>query len=87
MVRLRLFRTGAKKRPSFRIVAVDRRRRRETRVLQQLGTYDPRGGGTVLVNEGALEGWIAKGAQLSETVDSMLRRRRRIQAAAPAAGA
>jgi small subunit ribosomal protein S16 len=87
MVRIRLFRTGAKKRPSYRIVAVDRRKRRETRVLQLLGTYDPRGGGTVHVNDAAFEGWVSKGAQVSDTVGSMLRRHRRVQAAAPAAGA
>jgi small subunit ribosomal protein S16 len=84
MVMIRLFRTGTTKRPMYRIVAVDRRKRRETRVLEQLGTYDPRGGGGVNVNEPALEGWVSRGAQLSDTVGSLMRRYRRTQAASPA---
>ena len=87
MVMIRMFRTGTTKRPMYRIVAVDRRKRRETRVLEQLGTYDPRRGSAVLVNEPALESWVSRGAQLSDTVNSLMRRYRREQAAAPRADA
>jgi small subunit ribosomal protein S16 len=87
MVRIRLFRTGTNKRPLYRIVAVDRRRRRESRVLEQLGTYDPRGGGGVKINEPAFEGWVSRGAELSDTVGSLMRRYRREQASAPRADA
>jgi len=77
MVKIRLFRTGATKRPSYRIVAVDDRRKRESRVLEFLGTYDPRAEGAVQVKQSALEAWQAKGAQMSDTVKSLLRKQRR----------
>ncbi len=41
-VRLRLKRTGKKKQPSYRVVAVDSRKPRDGRVLEIIGTYDPR---------------------------------------------
>ncbi len=84
MVRIRLFRTGTKKRPMYRIVAVDKRRRRESRVLEQLGTYNPLGGGAISLDEPAFEGWVSRGAELSDTVGSLVRRYRREQGAAPA---
>ena len=45
MVTVRLYRTGAKNNPSYRIVVMDSRKKRQGRVLEQLGTYDPRGSG------------------------------------------
>ena len=42
MVKIRLRRAGAKKRPFYRIVAIDERRQRDGRPLEFLGTYDPR---------------------------------------------
>lgn len=74
MVKIRLFRTGTNKRPTYRIVAVDSRRKRQGRVLQQLGTYDPRGGGNFTLNAPALERWVGKGAQLSPTLQTLVRR-------------
>lgn len=76
MVKIRLFRTGTTKRPMYRIVAVDSRRRRESRVLENLGTYDPRHGGRVTLNDASMEKWLGEGAQASDTVASLLRRRR-----------
>lgn len=84
MVKIRLFRTGTTKRPMYRIVAIDHRSRRESKVLDQLGTYDPCHGGAVSLNEPALDGWVSRGAQLSDTVGSLVKRYRRGQAAAPA---
>jgi small subunit ribosomal protein S16 len=87
MVKIRLMRMGTRGRPTYRIVALDHRRRRETRVLEQLGTYDPCGGGAVRIDEAAFENWVSKGAGLSDTVGSLLRRHRRSQAASAVAGA
>ena len=84
MVKLRLFRTGTHKRPMYRIVAVDQRRKRQGRVLAQLGTYDPLGGGKVSLNDEAVEGWLRRGAQSSDTVRSLIRKHRLAQAAAAA---
>ncbi len=85
MVRIRLFRTGTRKRPMYRIVAMDQRQKRQGRSLEQLGTYDPRGGGSVTLREASLERWLARGAKTSDTVASLLRRHRRQAARAEAA--
>ncbi len=45
MVKVRLYRTGARGKPSYRIVVMDQRKKRQGRVLELLGTYDPRGSG------------------------------------------
>ena len=88
MVRIRLFRTGATKRPSYRIVVMDGRRARQGRFLENLGTYEPRRDGALTLDEPALERWIERGAQMSDTVASLVRRHRRRSASdgdAPAA--
>ena len=74
MVKIRLYRTGAKKRPSYRVVAVDSRTKRQGRVLEYLGTYDPLNDGAVQLRRAAIDAWVAKGAVLSDTVASLLRR-------------
>ena len=84
MVKIRLFRTGTTKRPMYRIVAMDHRKKRQGRSLEQLGTYDPRGGGGISLREDALQKWLDNGAQPSDTVASLLRRHRRQQSAAAA---
>jgi small subunit ribosomal protein S16 len=87
MVKIRLSRTGTTKRPCYRIVAVDSRRRRETRVLEILGTYEPRQGGRITLDDAAAERWLALGAQPSETVGALLRTRRRELESSAAASA
>ncbi len=78
MVKIRLRRAGAKKRPFYRIVAIDERRKRDGRALEFLGTYDPKTDPITLeVKVEQLESWIARGAQVSDTVRSLLRRARR----------
>jgi small subunit ribosomal protein S16 len=81
MVKIRLFRTGTRKRPSYRIVAVDSRAKRQGRFLENLGTYNPRSGGAVEMREDALERWVQQGAQVTETVRSLVRKARRARAA------
>ena len=86
MVKIRLTRQGAKKRPFYRIVAIDERKAREGRPLEFLGTYDPRPTpGKLDVNAERVATLVANGAQLSPTVRSLLRRSRRQQAPAPEA--
>ena len=87
MVKIRLFRTGTKKRPCYRIVAVDSRAKRQGRFLENLGTYDPRRGGAVEMREDALERWVQQGAQVTETVRSLVRKVRRARAAEAGSGA
>jgi len=75
MVVIRLRREGTKNRPFFRIVAADQRFPRDGRFLEILGTYDPlMEGNNVKVNLESAKKWIAKGAQPSETVRSLLKK-------------
>jgi small subunit ribosomal protein S16 len=82
MVTVRLFRTGAKSNPSYRVVVMDSRKKRQGRILEQLGTYDPQVEGAFQLREGSLDKWIEKGATVSDTVASLVRRQKKSQAAA-----
>lgn len=71
---IRLMRFGAKKRPSFRMVAADSRRQRDGRFLEILGHYNPISQPyELVVHKDKVATWIAKGAQPSEQVASLLR--------------
>ena len=86
MVKIRLTRQGAKKRPFYRIIAIDERKPRDGRPLEFLGTYDPRPDPEKLrIETERVEAWLAKGAKLSPPVRSLMRRARRRQPAAEGA--
>ncbi len=73
-VRIRLTRVGATKRPSYRVVAIDKRRSRDGRALEILGYYDPlTEPATVHLETDKIQAWIGKGAQPSETVAKLMR--------------
>lgn len=72
-VRIRLSRFGRKKRPFYRIVAVDSRKPRNSKVLENLGWHDPLKKETNL-NAPAIKQWLSVGATPSETVNSILRK-------------
>ena len=75
MVKIRLLRAGAKKRPFYRIVAMDERRKRDGRALEFLGTYDPvPDPPRIHVRKEQVAAWVARGAQLSDTVRSLVSR-------------
>ncbi len=87
MVKLRLARAGAKKRPFYRVVAVDGRFPRDGRFLEKLGTYDPTTNpSSVRLNHERVEFWLARGAKPTKTVAQLLRKERAAAAAAAAAG-
>ena len=69
-VKLRLTRMGAKKRPSYRIVASDSRARRDGEYLELVGTYDPIANETKIDEAIALK-WLNTGAQPSDTVKNL----------------
>jgi small subunit ribosomal protein S16 len=74
-VRIRLQKAGksANKRYNFRIVAIGRARPREGRFLDLLGYYDPsKKPAVVSLNRERLEQWVKKGAQMSDTVRSLI---------------
>ena len=83
MVKIRLTRAGSKKRPFYRVTAIDERKQRDGRPLEFLGTYDPKPDQEVLnLDVEAIEAWTAKGAQMSDTVRTLIKRARRQAVAA-----
>ncbi len=79
-MRIRLFRTGTTKRPSYRIVAMDQRRQRQGRVLEVLGTYQPRLDNQVTLKLESLDRWLSEGAQQTDTVRNIVDGYRKAQA-------
>lgn len=73
MVVLRMSRQGSKKRPFYRIVAADKRRARDGRFIDLIGTFDPRTKAFAYDAE-RYEHWVKVGAQPSETLASLVRR-------------
>ena len=78
MVKIRLSRVGAKKRPFYSVVAIDHHARRDGRPLEYLGTYNPITTPKQIQLDGEkIDAWVKKGAQLSDTVAALLREQRR----------
>ena len=78
MVKIRMMRMGTKKRPFYRVMAIDERKQRDGRPLEFLGTYDPRiDPPAVKLNHEGIDTWVGKGAQISDTVRSLVRGVRR----------
>ena len=76
-VKLRLKRHGNTHRPHYRIVAVDHRAKRDGRVIEQIGTYNPMEPDhdkQAKVQPERVAYWLSVGAQPSETVASLLKR-------------
>jgi len=75
MVALRLSRQGTKDRPYYKIVAVDSRKRRDGRPIEQLGTYNPMiEGVNYNIDLDRAEKWLGNGAQPSDTVRSIIKK-------------
>lgn len=75
MVRIRMKRMGRTHRPFYRINAIDSRTRRDGRVIEQLGWYNPcteDESQKLNLNEERIRHWLSVGAQPSETVRDIL---------------
>jgi small subunit ribosomal protein S16 len=73
MVAIRLMRLGAKKKPFYRIVVTDSRMPRESKAKEILGYYDPmKEPPDIKVDLERAKYWLDKGAQASNTVQSLL---------------
>ncbi len=67
-------RTGAKKRPSYRIVVKEKQSKRDGAYLEKLGTYDPtREPVEINLNSDRVRYWIEKGAQPTDTVRRLIK--------------
>lgn len=76
MVKIRLSRGGRTHQPIYTIVAADSRSARDGKFLQKLGKYNPGQSENSLYNvdlEG-IKAWVSKGAQLSDTVKTLLKK-------------
>jgi len=79
-------RTGAKKKPSYRIVVKEKRSKRDGAYLENLGTYSPtRPNGDINLDLTRVRYWIQKGAQPTQTVGRLIKASEKAQAAASAA--
>ena len=75
MVVIRLTRFGGKKKPYYRIVAVDREKPRESRYIELLGQYNPLTEPALIkIDMEKYNQWIQKGAQPSVTVKSLVKK-------------
>ena len=74
MLMIRLARFGAKKKPSYRVVVIDKERARNSRSVEVVGFYNPiTQPMTVKLEHARIEHWIKNGAQPSATVARLLR--------------
>lgn len=72
---IRLARTGKKKHPSYRVVVIEKTRRRDGRFVEIVGHYEPRKQPSAIsLNKERIQHWLSCGAQPSETVRSFLRK-------------
>jgi small subunit ribosomal protein S16 len=87
-VSIRLRREGSLNRPYYKVVVADSRSPRDGKFIEIIGTYDPKKTGhnsTLKIDR--VEYWMARGAQPSDTVRSLLKKNKKQPVAAPAAPA
>lgn len=76
MVKIRLQRLGAKKRPQFMIVATTEAAKRDGKHFEKLGYYYPKAvkaAEKLQLNKEAFDAWVKKGAQVSLTVEQVIK--------------
>ena len=76
-VKIRLKKTGRKHLPSYRVVAADSRAKRDGKVLEVLGHYDPLAADEkkqFVVKRDRVQHWLDVGAQPTDTVASLLKK-------------
>ena len=85
MLAIRLMRTGAKKRPSYRIVVKEKQSKRDGAFLENLGTYNPtREPAEITLKDERVRYWIEQGAQPTDTVRQIIKQAAKAKAAAEA---
>lgn len=84
-VKIRMRKTGGKNEPSFRVVATESRSPRDGKSLEVLGWYDPKRTGTnYQIKLDRVDLWLGRGAIISDTVRSLVRKARKAAAVAGA---
>ena len=85
MVKIRLTRGGAKKRPFYHIIVTDSRSARDGRNIERVGFYNPVAAGAekrVELDLGRVQHWMGQGAQMTDKVADLFKQASK---AAPAA--
>ena len=80
MVTIRLTRGGAKKRPFYQIVVADSRSPRDGRFIERIGFFNPWAAGQaerLRLDVAKVDAWVAKGASLSDRVESLVKEARK----------
>src|SRR5690606_25969413 len=87
MVKIRLTRGGAKKRPFYHIIVTDSRSARDGRNIERLGYYNPVAQGAeqrVVLDTARVDHWVSQGAQLTDKVRDLYKEAAKAAAAAAA---
>ena len=75
MVKIRLKRMGAHKRPFYRVVVADSRNPRDGKVIEEIGTCNPlTDPAEIKIDNEAAQKWLANGAQPTDTVRALLKK-------------
>lgn len=75
MVRIRLTRLGAKKKPFYRVIVADSRAPRDGAHIEQLGHFDPLSNPPIIkIDLARVDHWIGVGAQPSDTVSDLIKK-------------
>lgn len=85
MVKIRLTRGGAKKRPFYHIIVTDSRSARDGRNIERLGYYNPVTQGAesrIVLDLPLVDKWVANGAQMTDKVRNLYKEATKAQAPA-----
>mgnify|MGYP001375956943 CR=1 FL=1 len=82
-VAIRLRREGNRNNPYYKVVVTDKRNPRDGKFIEIVGNYDPKKTGTNFkIDVERIDHWVKNGAQMSDTVRSMVKKARAAAAAA-----
>jgi len=85
MVKIRLTRAGAKKRPFYHIIVTDSRSARDGRNIERVGFYNPVAQGAesrIVLDLAKVDAWVANGAQMTDKVRNLYKEATKAQAVA-----
>jgi small subunit ribosomal protein S16 len=74
MLMIRLARFGAKKKPTYRVVVIEKERARDSRAVEIVGHYNPVADPVVCeLQHERIDHWTRSGAQMSDTVKRLVK--------------
>lgn len=77
---LRLMRLGKKRHPVYRIIVVEKRKKRNTRYIENIGLYEPMlKQDEVKINKARYDYWLSQGALISEGLTRLLKNKQKVK--------